>query len=484
VLDRLTVRIALLVAAAGLAVLSVAGYALDRTLATRLERRDEAELRNIGKAAVKEANKLGQLRHVAGGHRLREDRRALEQDLLDAMVGQEGLAMTAYGPEGTVLVQSGRRLPPADAGSRPYGDEPVRAFTLDGTPWRLLGADLRTADTPSETLRIEVGRNGQLREALQAESRRNLAEIIALAAAAIALLGAWVVWSGLRPLREVTGAVGRITADRLDQRLVRPAHGAEVQELVDGFNRMLDRLDAGFEQLSRFSADLAHEFKTPLANLLMQSQVSLARPRSVADYQSLLASNIEEMERLSRMVENMLFLARADQSQTPARVEAFDAHAALERLAAYFEPLTDDKGLRIAIAGQATVHADADLFRRALGNVLANAVRHATPGTTIDVTVQASGADAVVIAVGNTGDAVSPDDLPHLFERFYRADRARQGAAGSSGLGLAIVRSVMDLHGGSAGARCEGDRFTVTLRFPAGAASRGPRAAERQMTEM
>jgi len=172
------------------------------------------------------------------------------------------------------------------------------------------------------------------------------------------------------------------------------------------------------------------------------------------EYQSLLASNIEEFERLARMVENMLFLARADNAQVALRRETFDVRAELERFAEYFHGMADERGVTIrtggTVAGRAAgleLSADPILFRRAVHNLLANAIRYTPRGSVIDLSAEQNG-DDVRVTVRNPGPGIAAEDLLHIFDRFYRSDKARSDSATSAGLGLAIVQSIARLHGG------------------------------------
>jgi two-component system heavy metal sensor histidine kinase CusS len=252
----------------------------------------------------------------------------------------------------------------------------------------------------------------------------------------------------------------------LDRRLEARDAPAELQPLIAALNAMLARLQEGYARLSGFSADLAHEFRTPVANLLGQSQVMLAQPRSAAEYEGLIASNIEEMERLARMIDSMLFLARAEQHEVAPARQSLQALDELANVAGFFDGMAEERGVRLACAGGGVVLADPGLLRRALANLLSNAVRHADPGSTIILRAEAA-AGSMALSVENTGMPVAPEHLPHLFERFYRADAARGHADGSTGLGLAIVRAIMLLHGGTAAVHADGARTRFTLRFPA-----------------
>lgn len=230
---------------------------------------------------------------------------------------------------------------------------------------------------------------------------------------------------------------------------------------------MLDRLERSFARLSQFSSDLAHDMRTPLANIISASQITLSRGRPAEEYEALIDSNIEECERLQRMIDSMLFLARTDNAQQHLKLAALDAADELQRLASYFQGLAEDAGVRIVVHGHASVHADAALFRRAVSNLVSNALQHAHRGSTIALAVSIDAGHAVV-SVANQGTVIAPDQLDRIFERFHRVDASRHGSARNAGLGLAIVKSIMALHHGSVGVTSDAQRTIFTLRFPCG----------------
>jgi two-component system heavy metal sensor histidine kinase CusS len=225
---------------------------------------------------------------------------------------------------------------------------------------------------------------------------------------------------------------------------------------------------------------VAHDLRTPISNLLGQTQVTLSKPRSVEEYQSLLASNVEEFERLARMVENMLFLARADNAQVALRKVALDIRAELARIAEYFEGMAEERGVSIRIGnGQSDADksayrielvADPILFRRAVNNLVANAIRYTPPDGTIDLSF-ARIENEVIVSVCNPGPAIEREHLSHMFDRFYRADPSRPDSALSAGLGLAIVASIVHLNGGRVQVESNlGDPTVFRLVFPLGSA--------------
>ncbi len=288
-----------------------------------------------------------------------------------------------------------------------------------------------------------------------------------LSALATALLGAWVARRGLRPLQQMSQVARRISASSLTTRLPEQNIPAELADLGEAFNAMLARLEDAFARLSAFSADIAHELRTPLSNLLTQSQVILAQPRAPEDYREALLSNLEELQHLAQMVNDMLLLAKADNGLLPTRLERLDARQELAALAEYFSLVAEERGIVLDLQGNAQVMADRALLRRALSNLLENALRFSPAGRGIRLSVE-SHERFVGLSVSNQGEQISSEVIDHLFDRFYRADPARrEGGAEHAGLGLAITRCIARAHGGDVRCTSTPDETRFTLSLPA-----------------
>jgi two-component system heavy metal sensor histidine kinase CusS len=282
-----------------------------------------------------------------------------------------------------------------------------------------------------------------------------------LASALIAII---VTKRGLRPLGEMTQSLGRIGPTHLKERVIPGDWPRELQPLAIAFDDMLERLDDSFTRLSQFSADLAHELRTPVANMMGEAQVALTRERTAAEYRETIESTIGECERLSRIVDNLLFVARVDAAREPIARKRFDAHAAVEKIAAFYQPIAEDHHVTISCSGEGQIYADPDLFERAVGNLLDNALRFTPENGAIQIVLSERDADFEV-AVSDNGCGIAPEHLPRVFDRFYRADSSR-GSDGA-GLGLALVKSIVDLHDGSASIHSEiGRGTTISLIFP------------------
>jgi len=331
------------------------------------------------------------------------------------------------------------------------GDVPLRAaearVQLDGRDVRITAAHLLVKEMAMlETFRWRIG------------------AAVVLAFLLTAALGFLLLRRGLRPLRRIAEQAAAITPARLHSRLQLADTPVELSQLSQAFNAMLERLDDGYRRLTQFSADLAHEIRTPVGSLMGTAQVTLQQPRSVDEYQGVLASSLDELERIARMVESILFLARADDAQAVLDLRELELEEEIQRIVAYFEGLADERQLQVRHEGGGRLRADPMLLRRALSNLVANAIRYADAGSEILIRVREE-QGACLIQVENGCSPLHPGQLERLFDRFYRADLARQGGE-SNGLGLAIVAAIMRLHGGSVSVSQDGARrIRFELRF-------------------
>ncbi|MDD5028853.1 MAG: heavy metal sensor histidine kinase, partial [Rhodoferax sp.] len=286
----------------------------------------------------------------------------------------------------------------------------------------------------------------------------------------IALLGWAAVRRGLRPLRTMREQTSRVTAQQLGHRLPVQAVPQELAELAQSLNDMLARLEEAFARLTAFSSDIAHELRTPVSNLMTQTQVVLSQPRSAPDYKGVLESNSEELDRMARMIADMLLLAKADNGLVLPQREAVELGAEVQALFDYFEAVADEKQLQLALGGSATVPADRPMLRRAIANLLSNAIRHATPGSTVQV-VLTNTTQTTSIRVTNRGDTLPPELLERIFDRFFRADPARARSSEGTGLGLAITRSIVLAHGGRITASSGDGITTLVIDLPRASAA-------------
>lgn len=279
-------------------------------------------------------------------------------------------------------------------------------------------------------------------------------------------LAFFVARRGLAPIARVAERAEQITVQGLGTALAVEDAPTEIRGLAESINHMLARLSDSFRALEQFSADIAHELRTPINNLLLQTQVTLSRPRDAEEYREALLSNLEELQRLDRMVADMLFLARVDRGVLTVADDTVDLAQEATNVAEYFEPAASERSQEIVIHGHSVARGDRLMIRRAITNLLSNAVRHAPPGDRIVVRAR-SAADAAVFEVTNSCPApIRSDELPRLFTRFARGNEPREDDRDGAGLGLAIVDSIMRLHGGVAQAESGSFGIRFTLRFP------------------
>jgi two-component system heavy metal sensor histidine kinase CusS len=392
--------------------------------------------------------------------------RTLSQELQGHRAGEPTIyRVRILDPESHTIVETPRMkkvlpasvfAPPAEAASSVpknfrFGEQlfSLVALTewLDGRPYTIQIAQDRSED---DRFRTTFG-------AL-------LLVTLALGTIAFAAIAVTVTREGLRPLREITTLLGRVSPSRLYERLDQRSWPREIQPLAVAFDNMLTRLEDAFIRLSQFSADLAHELRTPIGNMLGEAQVALTRARGTEEYREIIESSVAECERLAGIVDGLLFLARTEAADDQIQRSVFDGQVALVKIADFYEPIAEEQQLQIRCEGSGQIYADPMLFERALNNLVENALRYTPPGGSILISMTGR-PNECEISVKDTGCGIAPEHLPHVFDRFYRADSSRSSQG--TGLGLALVKSIVKLHGGMVSARSEKDRgTTVTLIFP------------------
>ncbi|WP_346796790.1 heavy metal sensor histidine kinase [Halomonas sp. Bachu 37] len=281
-------------------------------------------------------------------------------------------------------------------------------------------------------------------------------------------LGFVFIRRGLKPISRLSKTSSMITAHCLDTRISTASVPAELHELVANFNAMLERLDQSFLRLSNFSADIAHELRNPLNSMLTQTEVALIQDRENADYKEVLYSTLEELRRMSRMVDDMLFLAKADNGMITPDFDDQDLARITSSVLEYYEYAADEKGIKLIMhrQGAARVRGDNLMLRRAVSNIMSNAVRYGDAGTTIDVQLSRVG-QWVSFEVSNHGPTIPPEHIDNLFDRFYRIDTARrEGSTLNAGLGMAITRSIVEAHSGAIYCQSADGITTFGMKLP------------------
>ncbi len=454
--SSLALRLALAFALLAATVFSALGLYLGRSANDHMVELDRHEL--LGKLELAR-HLAAQAKHPA----------ALGETLGEALVGHHGL-LVAVDEAGTALFRwpqeaAAEALPAAAAG---VAEVPQQV--------RSAGRDLRAVAATVATgwgseARVVVARDIAHHTSFLAEMQRDFWLAVLAAALLTVGLGAIIARRGMAPVRTLAQAAGRIEAASLGERLPEAGVPSELRELVFAFNAMLARLEESFTRLSDFSADLAHELRTPLHSLRMQTEVSLARVRSAEEYRDLLASSLEQYDRLGSMIGDMLFLAKADHGLVHPPRDEVPLLELAGQLAEYYGILAEGRDL--TVSGQPlVVRGDRGMLQRAFGNLLANALRHAPAAGWVSVDVQAKDGEARV-CVANSGKPIAADQLPRIFERFVRLQEGGEG----SGLGLAITRSIVAAHGGriEVASDAESTRFVVVLPCPSGNFAGDPR---------
>jgi two-component system heavy metal sensor histidine kinase CusS len=302
--------------------------------------------------------------------------------------------------------------------------------------------------TSAERWRIQGALNVSTDQDLLARYRFDIGAVLIVGLLVAATVAVVITRRGLLPLVSITRATERIGAQQLQERIRTGPWPSELVSLAAAFDQMLDRLQDSFERLSQFSADLAHELRSPINNLMGEAQVALSQERSAAEYARVLHSALEEHGRLARMIDSMLFLAQADQARAAPSLAPLDAGAELRKVAEFYQALADEQGVELTCTGRCEVLADPSLLRRALSNLLSNALKHTPRGGRVTLHAADILPDERSLSVIDTGTGIAAEHLPRLADRFYRVDPSRANSAVGSGLGLAIVKSIMELHGG------------------------------------
>jgi two-component system heavy metal sensor histidine kinase CusS len=456
----LTMRLTLLFAACSGLVLLTLGWLIGNSIERHFEQEDRDAL--VGKLVLARY----QIQRVASP----QDLERLPVQLRDALVGHHDLGIRVLGPHKEVLLASSGIAFPDDWLAHATNALSTRLFawSQDGRSYRGLAVSIATAVAGWPPLPVAVAIDTGHHRAFMNAFMQTLWLFVAGGTLATGLLGWFAASRGLAPLRAMRERAALVTARKLDQRLPADAVPAELSDLATTLNEMLARLEEAFRRLSDFSSDLAHELRSPISNLMTQTQVSLSRSRDAASYREVLESNAEEFERLARMISDMLFLAQAENGLAIAKGEQVDLAREVRDLFDFYDALAYERGIHLQLVGAASARGDRIMLRRALSNLLSNAIRYTPKGGSIVVTVALEGTE-IVLSVDNSGETIPSQHLARLFERFYRADPSRQHASGEgTGLGLAITQAIARAHQGRMSATSAAGRTRFSIRLPHG----------------
>ena len=391
--------------------------------------------------------------------------------LLDQVMGHDNLTLTIYDRYylRTPLLKSGSGL--ADPrlelkAVRAATEQLAFSSSVDAKGAKFLTASRLIRIKDGTSVPVLLSTDNEHDQALLSAYLRSTLIALPLLLIFIGLSAWWAVQRGLAPMREFRKVAAMVSTQDLDHRLSVVNMPQELSELAQGINFMLHRLDDGVQQLSQFSDDLAHELRTPINNLMGKAQVTLSRERTVEEYKNVLVSCTEELERVARIVSDMLFLAQASQPVAHAPFESIALEDETLKVAELFSLSAQDKRINLNVTGSARVLGDRLMIQRAISNLLSNALRHCPEGQTVSLLIERD-ATEVSLLVSNPGAGIEAQHLTHLFDRFYRVDSSRSRTQGSTGLGLAIVRSIMSLHRGVAEVKSLPGKMTVfRLGFP------------------
>lgn len=450
-------RLTLLFAAMSTAILLLLGVLIGASVERHFVEQDMEILNGKRELARQMLARLGSRQELA----------AVSQQFANALIGHHGLALLIEPPGGKPLFASDEADFPAALleQSVARSDRPVAWIGQEGRPWRGIASRERTGIADYPVLVVAVATDISHHEHFMASFRTALWSFVGIAALIAGFLGWVVARRGLAPLQAIQREAESVTANRLHTRIAVENIPVELVPIATSLNAMFARLEDSFRRLSDFSSDLAHELRTPVSNLLTQTQVTLSKARSPDEYRDILSSNAEELERMARMIADMLFLAKADNGLIVPEREEVDLTAEICDLFEFYGLLAEEKGIALTLEGRGSVKGDRLMLRRAVSNLLSNAIRYCSPQGWVKVQIRVNDQAETVLSVGNSGAAISAEDLPRLFDRFYRADPSRHRSSEGAGLGLAITQSIVAAHGGSILVRTGENGNTFEVRF-------------------
>jgi len=438
------VRLMLLLAVIALVVSTIAGCTLFWALKREVQSQEMTEV----------AGKLELIQHLASMH---DEADLLHDDLIgklsNILVGHENLRVWILGQQGKVLYggEAPRELR-SGSGSEVF----LRAH--DGTEMRGLREPLEGAVTRGASLIVAADTRPSAQFLYQFVTV--LVFICAVWIGATAALAAWAVRRSLAPLRRLSAQAAQIQPDNLAVRLPEAGIDRELEEFTHTFNGMLGRVQTAYQQMEGFNADVAHELRTPLATLISGTEVVLSSAHSMQELQDLLASNLEELGGLRTLINDMLFLARVDGGELARDLQEVSVAREIAMVHEFYEASLEEAGVSLQTSEDSRVAANPRLLRRAIANLVSNAIKATPAGGVIEVTCVSLPAE-VEICVSNPGTGITQEALPRIFDRFYRTDDARSGRTEGHGLGLAIVRAIARMHGGRAFASSDAHRTVV-----------------------
>lgn len=452
--DSIAVRLTFWYVLLSVALIALSGSVLYWVLADQLSREDDQLL----------TGKIAEMRAVLLLHP--NDYSALREEIQHETTTFRGIYIRVLDKQGQVIAAS-----PAFnvaegflAAQFPVEERGRNWRAGDGRKYRVLSG---TFDLNSSRFTVHAALDLSKEGQLLATYWRTLLLIIAIALIFATAAGYLIARRGMRPTSRLATIVDELGVGHLHRRVGNEAWPSELRPLATNFDHLLSRLEDSFARISCFSADIAHELRTPLHILRGEAEIMLTRDRSNEDYRACIESAMDEYDRLSHMVEALLFLARTEQPAMHLDRKFLGLEQEIATVCAFYQAMADEQGINIVARSTGNIFADSGFLRRALGNLVGNALRHTPSGGQIVIDAKTLLNLATEVTVSDTGCGIAPEDLHHVLERFYRADGARSRQGHGTGLGLAIVQSIMHLHGGTVSIRSELNHGTVvTLTFP------------------
>ena len=388
--------------------------------------------------------------------------------LNEALSHHHSLYALVKGPQGEKLYQTNGYSGPTTQASFITNDDGhgLQSWRSGGREFHEMSFTAGMVQGMAGPLQISLAVDTQHHQEFMRELRRSIAIYAVLAILLSGFLAWFAAHQGMSPLRAMKRRAAAVTGQQLQERMPEDAVPIEMADLARELNEMLGRLQNDFKQLADFAADLAHELRTPISNLLTQTQVTLSTQRDLKTYQDTLASNAEELQRLARVVSDMLLLAKTERGVDLPHKESFSAAQEARELVEFYEAVADEKRILMSVEGDGRIYGDRLMFRRALSNLLSNALRHAPVGGVVGVRIESS-SRGIEVTVKNTGKEIPLDVQQRVFERFYRADSARRHpASDGAGLGLSITKAIVEAHGGAISVTSDQEWTRFRLVFP------------------
>lgn len=453
-LSAISFRIGLISSFFTIIILIIMGVVIDQLVIHHFEMQDRSQL--DGKAEL--------IQNLLKQHP--ENSQTLHLYLDDALVGHHNLFVQIERPAGDVLFSSSSS-PIQQSMLKPSQDSEWVEWKISDKTYRgLVFAADQNPDTQAanQHAQIIVGLDTSEHLHFLNDFKKQLIIIGLIGTICLMILGWVAAWRGLRPVQKMASVAEGISVQNLSERLEVEKTPTELRSLAVAFNDMLDRLESALEKLSDFSSDLAHEIRTPINNLMTQTQVCLSRSRDIDAYKEVLFSNLEEFEHLAKMVSDMLFLAKAENGLYLPNLQQVDLVKEIEALFDFYDAFAAERGMTLRQKGSGRVMGDPLMLRRAIGNLLSNAIKYGKTDSIIQINCKQKG-KTTIVSVENESTPYTQEQLSRLFDRFYRTDASRQRTEEGTGLGLAITKSILDAHGATIKADFMHGRIVFTIVF-------------------